>query len=168
MLGDVAASNVFADKIGRYCLKWATMQTATLSAKQTRFVSEYLVDGNGAQAAIRAGYSARSAKAIAAENLTKPDVQKALQAHQSADAARLCLRREDVLAGLLEAVDQARVQSNPAAMVSGLREIGKMLGFYAPEVKKVDLNVAGQVELKRMNQMSDAELLAIIEAGQAA
>jgi phage terminase small subunit len=68
-----------------------------------------------------------------------------------------------VLAGLLEAVEQARVQSNPMAMVSGLREIGKMLGFYAPEVKKVDLNVAGQVELKRMNQMSDAELLQIID-----
>jgi DNA uptake protein ComE-like DNA-binding protein len=48
-------------------------------------------------------------------------------------------------------------------MVSGLRAIGKMLGFYAPEVKKVDLNVAGQVELKRMNQMSDAELLQIID-----
>ena len=73
-----------------------------------------------------------------------------------------------MLAGLLEAVEQARVQSNPAAMVSGLREIGKMLGFYAPEVKKVDLNVAGQVELKRMNQMSDVELLKIIAAGQAA
>lgn len=73
-----------------------------------------------------------------------------------------------MLAGLLEAVEQARAQSNPMGMIAGLREIGKMLGFYAPEVKKVDLNVAGQVELKRMNQMSDAELLAMIKAPQVA
>ncbi len=144
------------------------MQTSTLSAKQTRFVAEYLVDGNGAQAAIRAGYSARSAKAIAAENLTKPDLQEVLQAQQSADAARLFLRREDVLAGLLEAVDQARLQCDPMSMIAGLREIGKMLGFYAPEVKKIDLNVAGQVEMGRLDQLSDAELLKIIEAGRAA
>ena len=73
-----------------------------------------------------------------------------------------------VLAAFLEAVDQARVQSNPAAMVSGLREIGKMMGFYAVETKRVELNLSGNAELKRMNQMSDAELLQIIEAGQAA
>ena len=144
------------------------MQTATLSAKQTRFVSEYLVDGCGAQAAIRCGVAVSGAHVWASRTLRIAKVAEALQARQSADAARLCLRREDVLAGLLEAVEQARVQSNPMAMVSGLREIGKMLGFYAPEVKKVDLNVAGQVELKRMNQMSDAELLRIIAAGQAA
>ncbi len=144
------------------------MQTATLSAKQTRFVSEYLVDGCGAQAAIRSGVAVSGAHVWASRTLRIAKVAEALQAHQSADAARLCLRREDVLAGLLEAVEQARVQSNPAAMVSGLREIGKMMGFYAVETKRVDLNVAGQVELRRMNQMSDAELLRIIVAGQAA
>jgi len=73
-----------------------------------------------------------------------------------------------VLAGLLEAVDQARVQSNPMAMVSGLREVAKLMGFYAVETKRVDLNVSGNAELKRMNQMSDAELLAILASEQVA
>jgi len=143
-------------------------QPPNLSAKQTRFVAEYLVDGNGAAAAIRSGYAASSAKVIACR-LTKDNrVQAALQAQQSTDAARLCLRREDVLAALLEAVDQARAQSNPMAMIAGLREIGKMLGFYAPETKRVEVSAAGQSDLSRMNQMSDAELLAIIGAGRAA
>ena len=35
-----------------------------LTPKQTRFIDEYLVDRNGAQAAIRAGYSARSARCV--------------------------------------------------------------------------------------------------------
>lgn len=51
-----------------------------LTRKQQRFVDEYLVDLNGAQAAIRAGYSADSAKEIAYENLTKPHIAAAIDA----------------------------------------------------------------------------------------
>ena len=49
-----------------------------LTAKQKRFVSEYLADLNATQAAIRAGYSKKSARAIGAENLTKPDIRAEL------------------------------------------------------------------------------------------
>jgi phage terminase small subunit len=78
------------------------------------------------------------------------------------------LRREDVLNGLLEAVEQARVQSNPMAMIRGWVEIAKLMGLAAPERIKVDLNVAGQVEMRRLNSLSDAELLKLIVEGQAA
>jgi len=50
-----------------------------LTAKQQVFVQEYLVDLNATQAAIRAGYSPKSARAYGAENLTKPDIAAALQ-----------------------------------------------------------------------------------------
>jgi len=43
-----------------------------LTPKQERFCREYLVDVNGTQAAIRAGYSKKTAGAIGVENLTKP------------------------------------------------------------------------------------------------
>jgi phage terminase small subunit len=49
-----------------------------LSPKQQRFVAEYLIDQNATQAAIRAGYSPRTAKSIGYENLTKPDVLAAI------------------------------------------------------------------------------------------
>lgn len=49
-----------------------------LTPKQQRFVQEYLVDLNGAQAAIRAGYSVHTAKQIATENLSKPYLQAAI------------------------------------------------------------------------------------------
>ena len=43
-----------------------------LTAKQSTFVLEYLIDYNATKAAIRAGYSKRTARSIGSENLTKP------------------------------------------------------------------------------------------------
>lgn len=58
-----------------------------LNAKQTRFCEEYLIDLNATQAAIRAGYSPETAGAIGAENLKKPQIQKAI-ARAMADRSR--------------------------------------------------------------------------------
>jgi phage terminase small subunit len=60
-----------------------------LTAKQARFVEEYLTDRNATQAAIRAGYSPKTAKSIGQENLTKPDVAAALAARSTQQSARL-------------------------------------------------------------------------------
>ena len=52
----------------------------SLTPKQARFVHEYLVDLNGAQAAVRAGYSPKTSRSIASENLTKPNIRAAVVA----------------------------------------------------------------------------------------
>jgi phage terminase small subunit len=57
------------------------MTQAHLTPKQQRFIQEYTVDLNGTQAAIRAGYSPKTAWSIASENLQRPVVQNALCAH---------------------------------------------------------------------------------------
>jgi phage terminase small subunit len=49
-----------------------------LTTKQQKFVDEYIVSGNATQAAIKAGYSKRTARKIGQENLTKPDIKAAL------------------------------------------------------------------------------------------
>lgn len=49
-----------------------------LTAKQRRFVQEYLIDLNATQAAIRAGYSKKSAHSIGPENLEKPEIKQAI------------------------------------------------------------------------------------------
>lgn len=51
-----------------------------LTAKQAIFAAEYLKDFNATQAAIRAGYSKKTAGAIGAENLKKPQIQSAIKA----------------------------------------------------------------------------------------
>jgi phage terminase small subunit len=54
-----------------------------LTARQQRFVDEYLIDLNASQAAIRAGYSEKTSRAIASELLTKPNIQEAINAAQA-------------------------------------------------------------------------------------
>lgn len=50
----------------------------SLTAKQRRFCHEYLIDLNASAAAVRAGYSLRTAKSIGSENLAKPDIQNCI------------------------------------------------------------------------------------------
>ena len=50
-----------------------------LTAKQQRFVEEYLIDLNATQAAIRAGYSEKTAYSIGEENLRKPEISFEIQ-----------------------------------------------------------------------------------------
>lgn len=68
-----------------------------LNPRQIRFCEEYLVDLNATQAAIRAGYSEKTAKAIGCENLTKPDVQEYIQAKRKVLSKSLEINQERVL-----------------------------------------------------------------------
>ena len=52
---------------------------AKLTAKQKRFVEEYLIDLNATQAAIRAGYKVDNARQTATENLAKPYIAEAIE-----------------------------------------------------------------------------------------
>lgn len=70
-----------------------------LTDKQIRFCEEYLIDLNGTQAAIRAGYSEASAKEIASENLTKPNIQEYIIERKAQIANRLNITQEMVLEG---------------------------------------------------------------------
>lgn len=68
-----------------------------LTDKQRRFVDEYLVDLNATQAAIRAGYSQKTARQIGDENLSKPDIAKAVQEAQAARSKRTEVTQDMVL-----------------------------------------------------------------------
>jgi len=82
------------------------------------------------------------------------------------DSQRLGLDRQAVIQGLLEAVQMAREQANPAAMISGYVSLGKMLGLFAPERRQVEITAGdGRV---RYETMSDADLSALIAPEAAA
>lgn len=71
-----------------------------LTDKQRLFVQEYLVDCNATQAAIRAGYSSKTAGATGAENLKKPQIQIAIRAAMDARIERTQMTQDEVLAEL--------------------------------------------------------------------
>ena len=73
------------------------MATDKLSPKQVRFVAEYLVDQNGKQAAIRAGYSPRGAEQTASKWLRMAKVKAALAKRLDRVLVKVDLRVEDVL-----------------------------------------------------------------------
>ena len=73
-------------------------QMEKLTPKQARFVEEYLVDLNATQAAIRAGYSEQTARVIGHENLTKPDIQKAITERRQEMQQRTAITADRVLA----------------------------------------------------------------------
>lgn len=68
-----------------------------LSPKQKLFVSEYLIDLNATQAALRAGYNAKTARSMGCENLTKPNIQACLQAEMSKRETRTEITQDRVL-----------------------------------------------------------------------
>lgn len=138
-----------------------------LNDKQLRFVDEYCISHSAADAARKAGYSTKTARSIGHELLTKPDIQAAIQARQTATALEMGVTRQHVLSDLLEAIQVARVQGSPGAMIQGAREVGKLLGFYEPETQRVELMVNDRGLAAKYQGMTDEQLTAIIE-GQGA
>ena len=77
-----------------------------MNARQKRFCDEYLVDCNAKQAAIRAGYSEKTAHSIGIENLNKPELKayideqlEQLHSEKIADAAEVMMYLTSVLRG---------------------------------------------------------------------
>lgn len=68
-----------------------------LTPKQKRFCDEYLVDLNATQAAIRAGYSKKTARQIGEENLSKPVIRSFIDKRLAEKESSLIASQEDVL-----------------------------------------------------------------------
>ncbi|MFB4358588.1 terminase small subunit [Pantoea sp. BS_4] len=79
-----------------------------LTDKQEMFCREYLVDLNATQAAIRAGYSAKTANRTGSENLSKHDIAQRINDLKSARIERVELNADYVLKRLFE-IDQMDV-----------------------------------------------------------
>lgn len=77
--------------------KPVSIKMAALDPRHQRFVQEYLVDLNGTQAAIRAGYSARTANEQAAQLLAKLSIQAAIEESQKKLQVKLEINAERVV-----------------------------------------------------------------------
>jgi len=95
-------------------------------------------------------------------------VQRAVRHLQRKYEESIVASRKQVLEGFLDAIGQAKLMSDPAVQIAGWREIGKMCGYYAPEVKEVNINVGAKRVIGQLEVMSDAELLEMIETDREA
>ena len=108
---------------------------ANLTPKQQRFVEEYLIDLNATQAAIRAGYSEKTAKEIGSENLTKPNIAKAIAEAQEKLSNKAQVTVEMVVQGLLNEAKDLSEGSTQSARVSAWAHLGKHLGMFKDKVE---------------------------------
>lgn len=73
---------------------------AKLTKKQQRFCDEYLIDMNATQAAIRAGYSKKTAYAMGAENLKKPQIRGLIDEILAKKSKDVVASQDEILAYL--------------------------------------------------------------------
>ena len=132
-----------------------------MTAKQKRFCDEYLIDLNATQAAIRAGYSPKTAYSIGDENLKKPELKSYLEAEleklhnaKTADVQEVMeyltavLRGESsasvvVVEGVGDGCSEARTITKPPDEKERLKAaelLGKRFGMFTDKV-----NVSGNV-----------------------
>lgn len=127
-----------------------------LTLQQREFAKLWASGESIATATLRAGYAS---EAFGYRMARMPNVLRVYQAEKAAYESASQMTRKKVMDGLLEAVEMAKLMAEPATMVSGWREIGRMCGYYEPVKHTLDINIKGDVTLRQLNSMSDADLL---------
>ena len=77
------------------------------------------------------------------------------------------MKRCQVLNLFIEAIDMARTLADPAQMINGADKIAKMMGYYAPETKRIELTGDTAVLGNRLRNMSDQDLLEMVSRKRA-
>ncbi|MCK8106920.1 terminase small subunit [Pseudoalteromonas sp. 2CM41L] len=130
--------------------------TSKLTIKQDAFVKAYLLNGgNATQAAIKAGYSEKTAQAIGAENLTKPVIQNAIKAHQQQAHNEFIWSKTKKLVALQSIIETAMTEHqekgmlNASAAIAAIKAHNEMQGDNAPidstSTIKVSSTLAGRL-----------------------
>lgn len=130
-----------------------------LTAKQRRFCDEYLVDLNATQAAIRAGYSRKTAYRTGADNLIKPQIKTYIESRMAKKESELIADQDEVLKYLTSVM---RGESSSEEIVvegrgSGFSEARRM--HKAPSEK--DRLKAAELLSKRLDIAGDSDESAV-------
>lgn len=133
---------------------------ANLTPKQQRFVEEYLIDLNATQAAIRSGYSEKTARDIGCENLAKPNIAKAIEEARNKLSERTEITQDYVLSNIqkvvercmqISPVDNCVIQNEEGDLaqafmfkeqgaLKGLELLGRHLGLFVDKVQHTGPN----------------------------
>lgn len=106
-----------------------------LTPRQSRFVEQYLIDLNATQAAVRAGYSAKTAEQLGHQLLKKPSVASAVAKGARRQAEKAEISAQDVLAGLYKEATREGEGSSHAARVSAWGLLGKYHKLFTDRIE---------------------------------
>lgn len=111
-----------------------------LTAKQRAFVENYT--GNATEAAIKAGYSPDTAGSIGAENLKKPEIQKAIQEREQKHLSPAIAKRGRLLEFWTQTMENPEVYIKERLRASEL--LGKAQGVF---LERVEVDHSGSLDL---------------------
>lgn len=144
-----------------------------MTNRQKRFVEEYLVDLNATQAAIRAGYSEKTARAQGQRMLTYVYIQQAVQEGQKTRSERVQVTQDWVLGRLVENVErsmQAEAVLNREGTPTGeyvyqgavankaLELLGKHIGMFKADAPNGTHEVSVTHKRDELKDMTPAEI----------
>ena len=127
-----------------------------MTPKQERFVQQYLIDLNATQAAIRAGYSKKTAGSQGHDLLKNPEIAAAIKKAQKKAISRYERTHDEVLESIYEIGQEARVamQYSPALRAKEL--IGKHFGMW-PDKREVTGPNGGPIQAMTATVVVDAK-----------
>lgn len=128
-----------------------------IQSKQKVFADAILTGHTQSDAARAAGYHPSTASNV----MRQEEIQLLVNEARSELRNISTIKKLDVLDIMIEAIDMARTLADPAQMINGAREVGRMMGFYEPETIKIEHNVNHNVMATKYKQMTDEELFAI-------
>lgn len=130
-----------------------------MTPKMERFVDEYMIDLNATQAAIRAGYSKKTAQRIGSEVLSKPLVQAEIQKRRKSAAEKLEITRDRVLKELA-AIGFSNITDfvTVAGRVIYIKDTGEVPVDKLPALASVKEGMAG-IEVKLHDKVRALEML---------
>lgn len=132
---------------------------SVITERQQTYVDTLMEGATKADAARSAGYKPSQTTVIERSATVKDALAEARAELEDLST----LRRVDVLNGLMEAIDVARVMAEPSSMIGGWREVAKIMGYYAPEVREVKFTAEQANAVKKLEVLTDAELLDMLQ-----
>ena len=117
-----------------------------LTKKQAAFCAEYLKDLNATQAAIRAGYSEKTAKEQASRLLINVNIKKIVQKNMDARSKRTEITADYILYGIRDTIERccSAEEHNPSSALKGYELLGRHLKLFSD---KTDNSVNITVEV---------------------
>lgn len=127
---------------------------AKLNEKQNRFCREYIIDLNATQAAIRAGYSEKTAYSIGQRLLKKVECQELIQELMDERKKRTRLTADDVLERI-DRIAKATEAEQPGTSLKACELYGKHLRLFADRIETtnhttIDMKSVDTNELRKM------------------
>lgn len=131
--------------------------SVVLEEKRKVFADVLIETGNKSQAARSAGYKPNEVDSV----MRQEDIQEYIQEARDQIEDISTLRRVDVLNIFMEAIGMARTLADPSQMINGADKVAKMMGYYAPETLKLEVENNSKNLTNKLRQLSDAELYEI-------